>query len=60
MTKEQWVGIGCLVFGIAFLWWTIKYPTKKPDMLTANFKGYIVGISSIVGGIMFLIGKLHF
>jgi hypothetical protein len=60
MKEEQMLGIGCLIFGIVFLWWSIKQPDKGNDVLTGNAKGYIASIAFIVIGILFLVGKLHF
>lgn len=59
MDRDKWLGISCLVFGIIFLWYTIKTWTKGDDLLTGNIKGLIASIFAIIGGILFLVGKLH-
>ncbi len=55
MLYDKLIGIGLLIFGIIFLWWTIKYPTKN-DYMTLNFKGIIAGIAAIIIGVLLLFG----
>ena len=59
MDKDKWIGLICIVFGVLFLWWSIKTWKKGDDIFTSNFKGISGGLLFIVIGIMLLIGKLH-
>lgn len=55
ITKDNWIGLGMLIFGVCFLWWSIKHPIKD-DYSTANLKGIIAGIGFIIIGIILLFG----
>jgi hypothetical protein len=55
MGHDKLIGIGFLIFGIFFLWWTIK-SWIKDDYLTANLKGLIAGVGAIIIGILLLFG----
>lgn len=57
--NDKWLGLGVLIFGILFLWFTIKTWTKGDDMMTGNAKGLIASIGSIIIGFLLLIGYFH-
>ncbi len=59
MSNETYIGIACIVFGLFFTWWTIRYWKKGDDLLTGNARGLVAGIGSIIVGIMFVLGKIH-
>lgn len=60
MNKDICVGILLIIEGIVVFIWTIKTWTPGDDLFTNNAKGLIVSVASVIGGIMLLIGKLHF
>ncbi len=59
MDKDKWIGLAFLIGGIFFLWWTIKTWVKGTDIFNRNASGLIGSIGSIIGGIAFLLGKVH-
>ena len=59
MTKDFWIGIGCLIVGIYILWDTIKNWIPKNDTLVVNIKELFAAAGFIIGGILFLIGYFH-
>lgn len=58
MTKETLIGLGFIIFGIFYLWFTIKNWIKN-DIMTGNIKGLIAAIGSIIAGILLLTGYGH-
>ncbi len=59
MDKDKWIGVFFLLFGALFLRHTIKSWVKGSDIFARNGYGLLVSIGSIIGGIMFLLGKMH-
>ena len=59
MDKDKWIGIGLIVAGLFFLRWSIKNWVKGVDIFNSNLTSLIGAIGSIVGGIAFLLGKVH-
>ena len=59
MDKDKWLGVGLIFAGLFFLRWTIKTWDKERDIFNTNASGLIGTIGSIVGGIAFLLGKVH-
>lgn len=55
MTTDNFIGLGFLLFGLLFLWYSLKY-TIKNDNQTSNIKGIIAAIGAIILGIMLLTG----
>jgi len=49
-----YISCGLIVFGIILLWFTIANPADENDTSAYNFRGIIMGIVMIIGGIFLL------
>ncbi|MCI4443274.1 MAG: hypothetical protein JHC39_07185 [Lentimicrobium sp.] len=58
--KDIGIGVLFILFGIAVIWYTSKRPKNTTLSSVNNFQGYTFGVLSIIGGIMYICGGLHF
>ena len=58
MDHQIWWGIGSMLLGFVFLWYTIKFPILGFDITNAQFKGYSGGIGFIIIGIVMICDSL--
>ncbi len=61
MDKLSIIGLGILmmVFGIFIIWYTSKRQKNTGISSINNFQGYVSGICFIIGGIIYILKKLH-
>jgi hypothetical protein len=58
LSKNNLIGMGLILAGIAMFYSTIKFPAKF-DPATGNIKGILGGIALIIFGILNLTGYLN-
>jgi uncharacterized membrane protein HdeD (DUF308 family) len=48
-------GLGLLLSGVFFIWFTKRYPNEGRDIWKLDLKGYLGGIGCIIVGLLFLL-----
>jgi hypothetical protein len=59
MDRLKNIGIGALLIllGVLIIWYTSKEPVSR--LFSIKSKGYISGITFIIGGIIYILNKLQ-